>query len=482
MQNLINKYKQYHPVPDEELIKKAYDLAQLAYSDIKRLNGENWLNHALEVAHVVTDLKMDTESICAALLHDSYQFGLTPKEIEDELGSDVRELVDNIYSMRSISTRRTHEFTDEQYAEYLRRVILSMGRDLRAVVIRLADKLSNLHTADVLDEKLKKEVINSAFTVYAPLADLAGVYELKWQIEDVAFKHKSPNDYKKYRQVIFDHIFAKDIPLKKVINSLYDLLLENGVNVVDISGRQKATYSFYKKVNKRVNKLQLSEDMALEHIYDKVAFRVIVESVEDCYAALDVLHQNYNYIDEEFDDYIAEPKTNGYRSIQTTIELEPSYFSEIQIKTKEMHEYNEFGPASHVFYKLHGSDTAISTEKIRMLKQLLQWRDDILEEKSQVSVKDIAQTILVFTPKGEVIELPVGSTPIDFAYAIHTGIGNKAVRALVDGKLRGLDYKLKNGEVVKIVTDPRRTHPSIDWLGFVKTKIAKTYIKKNAKR
>lgn len=483
MKKLLEKYNSYHPSPDEEKIKKAFDLAAITYADRKRLNDELWLDHALSVAQIIADLKMDTESICAALLHDSYQFGLTPEEIDSELGSDVKDLVDHIYSMRSISTRRTKEHTDEQYADYLRRVILALGKDLRAVVIRLADKLCGLRSVEVLDEKLRNQVLDSALKVYGPLADFTGVYELKHQIEDVAFRRIDPEAYARYEKAIRGHIYAHDSRINKIESELKDYLGKHGVEVSEVSGRRKAVYSFYRKVKKyqKITGAQESETFSL--VYDKVAFRVIVETVEDCYRTLDLIHKRYNYIQSEFDDYIAEPKPNGYKSIQTTVELEEGHYAEVQIKTREMHEYNEYGPGSHFFYKLYGPGLqTIPEDKIKMLKYLLQWRDELLEDSSKASVKHMDEKILVFTPKGQVIELPKDSTPIDFAYSIHSDIGDKAVRALVDGKLRSLDYKLQNGEVVRIVTDPRKNRPSIDWLGFVKTKNAKFHIKRYTMR
>lgn len=476
---ILKTYNSYHPNPKPELIERAYEIAKLVYFGEKRTSGSEWLEHALGVAKIVADLKMDTVTICTAILHDAYKFGLTPDEVEKEINPEVRQLLDNLEAIKKIKNTGNDSLDNHNYSDYLRRLILSTSTDARALVIRLAEKLNGLETLNNLPNEIKNSILDKAMTIYAPLADQIGVYDLRWRIEDLAFRHKDPEQYVLYENLISKHPFTGVNKIQEIINTLEELLRSESIIFNYIYGRTKRIYSMHKKIDRYTVRTGSVEE-SLKMLKDIVAFRIITNSIDDCYRALSLIHATYKHIPEDFDDYIAKPKSNGYKSIQTTVELEPGHFAEIQIRTQEMHDYNEWGPASHFFYKMSGGEAVKvnSEKKIQVLKQLLSWKEQVLHDKTGANIEEIEDYIFVFTPKGDIIELPKESTPVDFAYKIHTTVGDKIGKALVNKKLVSLDYKLKNGDIVEIQKDKNRQSPNRDWLDFVKSKEARIHIKK----
>ena len=479
IEDFLTEYSNYHPRPKPELIKKAYDLAKIAYYGEKRLSGGDWIDHALATTKIVVGLKMDTSSICAAVLHDCYKFGVNPEEIEKELNAEIRGILDNLYSIKNIKGKYKGEYTDVAYSEYLRRLLVTSAKDVRAIVIRLAEKLNSLRTIEELSSEIQKNAVEKAMEIYAPLAEQIGVYDLKWQLEDLAYKLKHPNSYNRHKNIIDSHAFASLEDIDRLVSDISIKLKERGIEFDRIFGRIKKVYSFKKKIDRHIYKYGVSEHEAGEAIKDKVAFMILVNTVEDCYKALDVIHRLYDHDPGSFDDYIRSPKPNGYKSLQTCIEIEAKHFIEVQIRTVEMNEYNEWGPASHYFYKMTGGSSKVSGErKIQTLRQLLKWRDSLLHDKAGVNIEEAEDCIFVFTPKGDIIELPKGSTPIDFAYKIHTNLGDKIGKVLVNGALKSLDCELKSGDVVQVYMNKQRSGPNRDWLNFVKAKEARIAIKK----
>jgi GTP diphosphokinase / guanosine-3',5'-bis(diphosphate) 3'-diphosphatase len=479
VRSLLERHMAYYPNSEPEKIEKAWELAQITYNDQKRQNGDTWLNHARAVAELTVDLKMDSTAVCAALLHDAPRFDLTGDEISDYVGEDVRILIDNVYDIKRLSDRYNKTDLTTTYSDYLRRIILVTGKDLRAVVVRLVEKLDDLDSIEVLDANIRDVAISRAINVYAPLADSIGTYELRWRFEDKAFKLSDPESYKLATQLLGTHPFSKKGALEGFSSNLKNILDKHPVKVHDVFGRTKRPYSLYKKLSRYAKRLNADLMDIAHRVNDKIAFTILTDSEEACYAVLDIIHKNFRYEEKRYDDYIVNPKPNGYKSLQTVIEAAAGHFVEIQIKTKEMHEYNEYGPASHIYYKMNGDGKlGVGEEKVKILQRLLLWRERFTEDASHANVENIEKTILAFTPKGDVIELPSGSTPIDFAYELHTELGNKAMRALVNKKQVSLNHQLKNGDVVEIVKDKSRIRPSTDWLEFVKSKTAIAAIKK----
>lgn len=475
------KYLSYHPRPRFELVEKAYNLAQLAYYGEKRLNKEDWIEHSLRIAEYLTDLGVDTITISAGLLHDVMSFGVTKEEIASEVDEDVAELVDKVTNLKEIKGKGIRFASGGAQEEYLRRLILAAAKDMRAVIIRLAEKLDSIETIDCLPKERRKIALKSALNLYAPLAEQIGLSKVKSEIQEKAFAKLKPVRYSSLKKILDTHPLSDERTVEDLILVIKDLLFTEKVVVKEVLGRRKQVYSLHDKAKRYSTQFRIEESKAIEIIRDKVAFRVILHNIEDCYRALDVIHTHFNHIPEELDDYISKPRPNGYQSLQTSVELLPGHYGEIQIRTTEMHEHAEFGPASHILYKLNKSSSKMAPkEKIKMLQHLLSWKTDILEkDKKGVDIQNIENYIFVFTPKGDLIELPRESSVLDFAYNLHTVIGNKAVRAKVNGHLKPLSHKLENGDVIEIVCDSRKKGPNRSHLDFVKSKVARLHIKKH---
>lgn len=485
MQKLIQSYCDYHPNPKKDKLLKAYEIAEVAYLGEKRLNGEDWLNYCLEVARLATDLHLDTTTICAAFLVDAYKFGITPEDVEKELGTQVRTMLDHLEQIREISHKYSATNLSRDYATYIQRLILITGKDIRVVALRLAQKLRSLDSIYVFNKAHREFVLKKAFNVYAPLADLIGMGKLKRMLEEKAFELEDHEKFLVSRNMVSSHSYAKDYKIVEIVEEIRKELEKNNVRDVDVYGRMKEPYSFYRKALRYAEEDGSDFQTASRRVYDALAFRIITIQVEDCYSALEVLHKKYPHIDSELDDYILRPKSNGYRGIHSIVDLGNRNYCELQIRTRDMHHYNEYGPAAHSYYKFNSmtakdkeSIKAVSDARIQMLQSLLKWKDTLFDAEKETIVQPLEDEILVFTPRGDLISLPQGSNSIDFAYALHTELGNKAVQAFVNNKLTPLTNSLENGDVINIKTDPHKKFPSPEWLSFVQTKRAKIAIKK----
>lgn len=483
MQQLIQKVKEYNPKADLTLINKAYGFADAAHVGEKRLNGEPLIHHCLAVAKLLILCRVDSATIAAALLHDVLEkTEVNKKDLAKEFNPTVAKLVDGVSIIKKVKTRTGRDYQ----VENLRKLFLATAKDVRVVLIRLSEKLHSLQTLEGIPEDLRGETIQKAFEIYAPLAERIGVYYFKWQIEDWAFKHHNHAEHTHIQKHLAETREKREAYIEKVKDLLSNKLFESGIKA-EIKGRPKHIYGIYKKTLSE-RKPGESKEEYLQRLHDKQAFRVLVSSVDNCYTVLGVIHQLWKPW-SKFNDYIANPKPNGYRSIHTTVFGPEGKLVELQVKTYAMHEYNEFGPAAHVYYKEIGREKGslrkAPIDRLSWLRSLVEWQEEILKEKDfeeALKTDVFGDRVFVFTPKGDVKDLPAGSTPIDFAYQVHTELGNSASGAKVDGKLVPLNYQLNTNETVAILISKIKKTPSQDWLKFVKTQEAKSKIRKALKK
>ncbi|MES2437154.1 MAG: RelA/SpoT family protein [Patescibacteria group bacterium] len=443
------------------LIKKAYDFAQEAHKDQKRFTGEPYFVHLTETAKNLADLGMNGTMIAAGLLHDSIEdVGVTPQTIEKEFGKEILFLVEGVTKLGTVKYRGT-----TQHNESMRKLFVAMSQDLRVLIIKLADRLHNMRTLHHVPEKKQKRIAGETLEIYAPLAYRFGMRKLSRQLEDLAFPFVLPEEYKKIQQFTKKKQSEIEDRLKKFYKSVRKVLAKEDIISVQTDYRVKSLYSLHKKILKKKGEL--------EKIYDIIALRIIVNDVGDCYKVLGIIHGTWRPLPGRIKDYIAFPKPNGYRSIHTTIFTGDGSIVEVQIKTKEMHEQAEFGIASHMKYK-DGSG-----KKTHWIQELVQQENTSYLSKNFItSLKSdfLKERIFVFTPKGDVIDLPIDSSPIDFAYSVHSDLGDHISGAHVNGKFSSLDRKLKNGDIVVVITKAS-SHPTQKWLDFCKTTMAKRHIR-----
>ncbi len=448
---------------DEQLkrIERAAHFAIKAHAGQKRRSGEDYVNHTFAVAAIAHELGMDSDTLIGALLHDTVEdTSVTVTQLQKEFGLDVAKLVDGVTKMEVIQ-----EFADQgnksnqnAKAESLRKMMLAMVDDVRVVLIKLCDRLHNMRTLGAMSEEKRKRIASETIEIFSPLANRLGVWQLKWELEDLSFRYIEPEIYKSIAQKLSERRVDRQQFIDEFIGQLTEQLTAVNVNA-EIRGRAKHIYSIWSKMQKK--------GLEFEQLFDVRAVRILVDSVQDCYAALGAIHTAWKYIPGEFDDYIATPKENNYRSIHTAVIGPSGKIVEVQIRTHEMHEYNELGIAAHWRYKEGGrsTDDAVNN-KIAWLRQLLEWKDEVADASEFVDrVKDevFEDRVYVFSPQGRVVDLAFGSTPIDFAYAIHTEVGHRCRGAKINGKMVPLTYKLRNGEQVSIVTS-KTGGPSLDWL------------------
>src|SRR5437588_7508548 len=453
---------------DQEIVRRAYERALSAHAGQRRLSGEEYVNHPMEVAAILADLELDAETLAAALLHDTVEdTPLTAEAVEQEFGPEVARLVDGVTKLGRISLRSDQQ----QQAENIRKMMVAMAEDLRVVLIKLADRLHNMRTLDPLPEVKRRKISRETLDIYAPLAHRLGIGQLKWELEDLAFRSLEPEAY----EDVVKRIARKRHERETLVSDLREILARelDGVGIkAEITGRPKHIYSVWQKMTR--------EKKDFSEIYDLSAIRVQVDSVRDCYGVLGVVHSLWKPVPGRFKDYIAMPKSNGYQSLHTTVITHTGEPIEIQIRTHEMHRVAEFGVAAHWSYKEGGRDAAFD-EKLSWLRLLLEWQSEVGDAESFVDTVKIdlfQDEVYVFTPKGDVLNLPAGSTPVDFAYRIHTEVGHRCVGARVNSRMVPLDYELKNGEIVEIITVKAGHGPSRDWLNFVKSASAKERIRK----
>lgn len=459
--------KANHPDADVTLLDRAFERANQAHQGQKRLSGEPYIVHPLEVALILSEMRMDPITVAAALLHDVLEdTEITKKELEKEFGEEITFLVESVSKISKIEAK-THI---QRQAETIRKMLLAMAKDLRVIIIKLADRLHNMRTLHFIDNPEKrKRIARETLDIYAPLAHRLGLARIKWEMEDLAFREINPEMYKYIEERVAKSREEREQYINMMIELVREKLKEKGINA-HIEGRPKHFYSIYKKM--------LENNLSFEELYDLIALRIIVDTVDQCYTVLGVIHSNWPYIPGRFKDYIAMPKPNMYQSLHTTVIGPGGEKVEFQIRTWEMHRVAEEGIAAHWKYKEKGRVDKEEEQIFSWIRRFLDWQKDVGGHKDFIySLKTdlFPEKVYVFTPKGEVKAFPKGATPLDFAYAIHTEVGHHCVGAKVDGRLVSLDYELKTGEKVEILTSPNQ-HPSRDWLKIVKTTRARTKI------
>ena len=451
-----------------EEIEKAYNFAAEAHKGQLRNSGEEFVLHPLEVACILAELEMDDSTIIAALLHDVAED--TDKSLDDirkTFGNEVARLVDGVTKLGKIE----YKSKVEVQVENLRKMFLAMARDIRVVLIKLADRLHNMRTLDFQTEKKQLEIAQETIEIYAPLANRLGIFRIRWELEDLSFRYLHPKAYYELVEGISFKRKEREEQINLVINKLKTKLDEVGIEA-DIAGRPKHFYSIYKKM--------ITQNKDLSEIYDLTAVRVIVNTVNDCYGALGIVHTLWKPLPGRFKDYIAMPKPNMYQSLHTTLVGRLGEPFEIQIRTWEMHRTAEYGIAAHWKYKEGRKVEGNFEQKLSWLRQLLEWQHDSRdagEFMESLKVDLFADTVFVFTPKGDVIELPAGSCPIDFAYRVHTGVGHSCIGAKINGRIVPLETKLQNGDIVEILTSKTPQGPSRDWVCLVQTSQARNRIR-----
>ena len=474
-QELITSVKKYHPSADISMIEKAYHIAYEAHKDQVRKSGEPYIIHPLCVAIILADLELDKETIVAGILHDVVEDTvMTNEEIRKEFNAEVELLVDGVTKLGQLSY--SHDKVDEQ-AENLRKMFLAMAKDIRVILIKLADRLHNMRTLQYMKPEKQKEKARETMDIYAPLAQRLGISKVKIELDDLSLKYLQPDVYYSLVEQISDKKSAREQFIQQIVAEVKTHIDNAGIQA-QIGGRVKHFFSIYKKM--------VNQDKTLDQVYDLFAVRILVENVQDCYGALGVIHEMYKPIPGRIKDYIAMPKPNMYQSLHTTVIGPNGSPFEIQIRTYDMHKTAEYGIAAHWKYKESGGSREKNVEnraeaKLTWLRQILEWQKDESDNKEFMSLlkSDLdlfSESVYCFTPTGDVKNLPTGSTPIDFAYSIHSAVGNKMIGARVNGKLVPIDYRIQNGDRIEVLTSQNSKGPSRDWLSLVKSTQAKNKI------
>jgi GTP pyrophosphokinase len=480
-------YLDYLNDSDKKLVKKAYDFAKTAHAGQKRNTGEPFIVHGLETAIFIANLKLDASAISAAILHDVCEdTKCNILQIKKEFGRDIANIVDGVTKLGNI--RITHKWifiTEKQrlpefdrQVETLRKMFMAMSQDIRVVIIKLADRLHNMRTLEGVDKEKQYRIAQETIEIYAPLAYRLGMGELKGELEDLAFPYVYPKEYEELKEKVAGRLKEKEQYINKLKKTLFRKLYKAGIKS-EIHGRTKHMYSLWRKLQRY--------DNDLSQIYDLVALRIIVDNIEECYKVLGIIHEMWKPLIGRIKDYIAMPKPNGYQSIHTTVFAPQGEIVEIQIRTKEMHDRAEHGIAAHWHYtEKKGTIDYILRKSSRVprgelvwVKELAKWQKALQDNKEVVSglrTDFFSDRIFVYTPKGDVKNLPIGATPIDFAYSVHTDIGNHFGGVKVNGKMEEISHPLQNGDICEIIVK-KNTRPKYDWLEFAKTSLAKSKIK-----
>ena len=471
---LIKRICKYHPSTDVSMVEKAYNIAKGAHEGQYRKSGEAYIIHPLWVGIILADLEMDKETITAGILHDVVEDTvMTEDEIRQEFGDEVALLVDGVTKLGRLSYSADKL---EVQAENLRKMFLAMAKDIRVIIIKLADRLHNMRTLQFMKPEKQKEKAKETMDIYAPIAQRLGISKIKTELDDLALKYSQPEVFYDLVNQINARKTEREEFVAQIVEEVSTHILNANIKA-EVNGRVKHFFSIYKKM--------VNQDKTVDQIYDLFAVRIIVDSVKDCYAALGVIHEMYTPIPGRFKDYIAMPKANMYQSLHTTLMSSVGQPFEIQIRTQEMHKTAEYGIAAHWKYKESNdgkkSVEAQEEEKLNWLRQILEWQRDMSDNREFLSMIKgdldlFAEDVYCFTPNGDVKNLPNGSTPVDFAYAIHSAVGNKMVGARVNGKLVTIDYKIQNGDRIEILTSQNSKGPSRDWLNIVKSTQAKNKI------
>ena len=474
-QALIARVTKYHPSADISLIEKAYKIASEAHKEQFRKSGEPYIIHPLWVGIILADLEMDKETIVAGMLHDVVEDTvMTLDDITREFGSEVALLVDGVTKLGQLSYSKDKL---EVQAENLRKMFLAMAKDIRVIIIKLADRLHNMRTLEFMTPAKQQEKARETMDIYAPIAQRLGISKIKIELDDLSLKYSNPEVYYQLVRDLNERKTKREEFVQQIVAEV-SKQMENANIKAKVYGRVKHFFSIYKKM--------VNQNKTLDQIYDLFAVRIIVDTVKDCYAALGVIHEMYTPVPGRFKDYIAMPKANMYQSLHTTLIGPSGQPFEIQIRTEEMHKTAEYGIAAHWKYKESGDGTKgvaknQEEEKLSWLRQILEWQRDMSDNREFLSLLKgdldlFTEDVYCFTPNGDVKNLPNGSTPVDFAYAIHSAVGNKMVGARVNGKLVNIDYKIQNGDRIEILTSQNSKGPSRDWLNIVKSTQAKSKI------
>lgn len=486
----MNKLKVKRTSQREALIRSAYEFSLMAHAGQKRKSGEDYIQHALHTALNIAKMGMGSKTIAAGLLHDVPEdTTYTLDEVEKKFGPEVAFMVNGVTKLGKIKLRGTKE---EYYLENLRKMFLAMASDIRVVIIKLADRLHNMETLSALPEDKQKRIALETMEVFTPIANRLGIGEVKGALEDLSFKHLDRENYDKIRKIQEEEYAQRKKYLDRAVVELRKELTNDGIKVLDIFGRSKHLFRLFQKLKKH--------DMDINKIYDLIGVRIILPDISDCYAALGIVHKKYRPLVGRIKDYVSLPKPNGYQSIHTTVFGPEGKIMEVQLRTRQMDDEAEFGIAAHWIYSdknqqslrhlifgNKGKDKLKVPEKeLAWVKQLQDWQNELGKDDAEfiesLKIDFFKNHIFAFTPQGDVIDLPEDSTPIDFAYKLHSSIGNRATGAKADGKMVTLDYKIKNGQVIEILTVKENKKPSRDWLMFVRTSLAKSQIKKAFKK
>lgn len=478
-QELIDHVRRYHPSDDTSMIEKAYKTAAEAHKNQFRKSGEPYIIHPLDVAIILADLELDKETIVAGLLHDVVEDTImTEADLQREFGQDVALLVDGVTKLENLPLSTGTSQVDEKLemqAENLRKMFLAMAKDIRVILIKLADRLHNMRTLKYKSPESRQRIAKETLEIYCPIAQRLGISKIKTELDDLSLKYLEPDVYYDLVEKIAVRKSVREKYIQSIVDEVSEHIQKAGIKA-KIDGRVKHFFSIYKKMK--------NQEKTLDQIYDLFAVRIIVDTVKDCYAALGVIHEMYKPIPGRFKDYIAMPKANMYQSLHTTLIGSSGQPFEIQIRTFEMHKAAEYGIAAHWKYKEASDGKKVETqeeEKLSWLRQILEWQQDLSDNKEFLKLlkNDLdlfSDNVYCFTPSGEVKNLPAGSTTIDFAYSIHSAVGNRMVGARVNDKLVTIDYEIKNGDRIEIITSQNSKGPSRDWLNVVKSTQAKNKI------
>jgi len=465
--DIIKGVKEYLPEADAKVIKDAFEFAAIAHAGQKRLSGEDYIQHSLATALNLVNMKLDVPTIAAGLLHDVPEdTNYTLDDIRNKFDKEITKLVEGITKLGTLKYRGL-----ERYAENLRKMFLAMTKDIRIILIKFADRMHNLETLEANRPDKRKRIALETLEIYAPIANRLGMGEMKGALEDLAFPYAYPKEYAWVKSLAETRLKVEKKYIEKIKKVIQKELIEEKIEIVSIHGRIKHIYSLYKKLlekNKDINK-----------IYDLIAIRVVTQNVPDCYRVLGLIHKKWTPLKGRIKDYIAQPKPNGYQSIHTTVFAERGKIVEFQIRDQEMHELAEFGVAAHWHFK-ELDNRNLTKEKTEWLKNLIEVQKKFSDNQdylSEIKVDFFQNRIFVFTPSGDVIDLPENATPIDFAYHIHTDVGNKCAGAIVNDQITPLESYLKSGDVVEIIINKTRQMPNEDWLNFATTNLAKDKIK-----
>lgn len=463
---LLKRIEGYDPEADLKLVKKAFEFARKAHQGHKRLSGDPYITHPLAIAGILADLEQDPQTIAAALLHDVVEDAeITRQQLSRQFGAEVTRLVEGVTKLSQLN------FTSREVrqAENFRKMFVAMGEDFRIIIIKLADRLHNMRTLQYLPPPKQKETALETREIFAPLAHRLGMWRLKWELEDLSFSFLEADKYEDIRGRVAESRGDRETYIRDFIGQGRELLKKVGIKC-EITGRPKHFFSIYRKM--------VDQNIEFDEIYDLTAVRVIVDTIKECYAALGLMHAAWKPIPGRFRDYIAMPKSNGYQSLHTTLIGPAGKPVEVQIRTKEMHRIAEYGIAAHWRYKEGETDRGLD-QKMSWFRQMLEWQDELKDAKDfmdSLKIDLFMDEVFVFTPKGDVYDMPAGATPIDFAYRVHSEVGHRAVGAKINGRIVPLDHRLANGDIVEVLTG-KKGNPSRDWLRFVKTAGARVKIR-----